>query len=83
MGESVSLLAMLFYIFLSINNLTYIAMVSLQTFMAIIYRMSTIFELEEYKFIRDDDVKKEDVKVVFNQASLTWGYKVIQESAKK
>lgn len=83
MGESVSLLAMVFYIFLSINQMTYMAMVSLQTFMAIIYRISTIFEMEEYQFIRNDSVKKEDVTVSFEEASLTWGFKVKQDSAGK
>lgn len=61
--------------------MTYMAMVSAQTFMAIIYRVSTIFEMEEYKFTRDDNVKKEDVKVAFSAASLTWGFKVKQDSA--
>jgi hypothetical protein len=83
MGESVSLLAMVFYIFLSINQMTYMALVSLQTFMAVIYRISTIFELGEYQFIREESVKKEDVKVEFEQASLTWGFKVKTESADK
>ena len=63
--------------------MTYMAMVSLQTFMAIIYRISTIFEMEEYQFIRNDNVKKEDVTVSFEDASLTWGFKVKQDSAGK
>ena len=65
MGESMSLLAMVFYIFLSVNSMTYMAMTSLQTFLAVIYRISTVFEMAEYEFIRDEKVAKENVEVTF------------------
>lgn len=52
--------------------------------MAVIYRISTIFEMEEYQFIREENVpNKSDVTVNFEQASLTWGFKVKSETSKK
>lgn len=76
MGESMSLLAMVFYIFLAVNSMTYMAMTSAQTFFAVIYRISTVFELGEYDFIRNENVSKDQVEVTFENASLTWGFKI-------
>lgn len=76
MGGSMALLAMVFYIFLSVNSLTYMAMTTMQTFFAVIYRVSTIFEMSEYDFIRDTEVAKEDVEVSFDHADITWGFKI-------
>ena len=45
---SVSLMAMVFLLFLTVNQLTYFGMTSTQTFLAIIFRISSVFEMEEY-----------------------------------
>ena len=75
-GESMATLAMLFYIFLSVNSLTYMGMTTLQTFLAVIYRISTVLEMSEYDFSRDFDVRKEDVEVSFDNADVSWGFKM-------
>jgi len=47
-ASTISLMAMLFYIFLSVNSLVYYALSTLQQFLAIIERLSQVFELEEF-----------------------------------
>jgi hypothetical protein len=76
MGESMSLLAMIFFIFLSVNTMVYMAMTAFQTFLAVIYRVSTIFEMSEYESIRNDNVPKEKAEVTFENVSVTWGFKI-------
>jgi hypothetical protein len=48
-SNSVSLLAMIYYIFVSVNAMTYYAMTTLQTFFAVVKRLSSVFEMEEYE----------------------------------
>ena len=51
-------------------------MTTLQTFLAIIFRISSIFEMDEFQFTRELEVKEEDVCVEFNNADISWGFKV-------
>ena len=60
-GISISLLAMVFYIFLSVNSFTYYGMTTLQQFLAIISRYSSVFEMGEFEFKRETDVPRERV----------------------
>jgi len=53
--------AMIYFIFLSINALTYMSMMTIQQFFSIIFRMSEVFELEEYQFNREVDVDRNEV----------------------
>ena len=39
-GNSISVMAMVYYIFISINNLTYRGLYTLQSFLAIVFRIS-------------------------------------------
>jgi hypothetical protein len=48
-GVSMALMAMVYYIFISVNMKTYVAMNALGTFLATIDRMSSVYSLEEYK----------------------------------
>jgi hypothetical protein len=52
-SNSFSTLAMIFYIFLTVNNLAYFAMTNIQTFFAVLDRMSIVFRMEEYKKERE------------------------------
>ena len=47
-GVTMSMMAMVYFIFVSVNSMTYYAMTTLQTFLGVIYRLSTVFELEEF-----------------------------------
>ena len=42
-----AMMAMVFYIFMSVNMMTYVAMTAVGTFLATIERMSTVYSLEE------------------------------------
>jgi hypothetical protein len=60
-SNSVSLLAMIYYIFVSVNALTYYAMTTLQTFFAVVKRLSSVFEMEEYESKREEILDKSKV----------------------
>ena len=79
---SMSLMAMIYFIFLAVNSLTYFGMTTLQTFSAIVFRIGSIFEMDEYDFSkRQTEVKPEEVCVKFEKADISWGYKVKTENA--
>ena len=48
MAKSFSTLAMIYYLFITINQLTYIAVFQLSNFMAILNRIASVLCLEEY-----------------------------------
>lgn len=45
----VSMLAMLYLVFFSINVLCYFGLTSVQTFLAILERLATVFAMEEFE----------------------------------
>ena len=47
---SMSLMAMIYFVFLAVNSLTYFGMTTFQTFSAILFRIGSIFEMEEFDF---------------------------------
>lgn len=49
---SMSLLAMVFYIFLSVNMIFYYAMTTMTSFLAILRRVAQVFDLEEHSTSR-------------------------------
>ena len=61
MAGSVSVLAMIFYLFITVNQLTYVAVFQISNFFAILNRIASVLRLEEYKKkkhgIRTGDVK--------------------------
>lgn len=74
---SFSLLALVFFVFLIVNNLTFLAINNFFQFLAILERMSTVFGLEEFKSDRLLTVdQNNEVKISINDADYTWGYKV-------
>jgi hypothetical protein len=55
------MLSVIYLIFFSINILTYFGMTSVKNFMAILERLSLIFEMEEYKRNRQTGCDPKDV----------------------
>jgi hypothetical protein len=80
---SISLMAMVYFIFLHINYMTYYAMTTIQTFLAIIERLASVFELDEYEFSRETDCKPEEAKLEIKGADFTWGFKIKTQDALK
>jgi len=58
-----AMMAMVYYIFMSVNMMTYVSMTAVATFLSTIERMSTVYSLDEYKDLRKEDVEHKDVKV--------------------
>ena len=79
-GVSMAMMAMVFYIFMSVNMMTYIAMTAVGNFLATIERMSTVYSLEECKDERAVDVEQKDVKVSIEACDFSWGFKVKQDN---
>ena len=46
---SVSMLSMIYFVFLSVNVLTYVGLTNTQNFLAILFRLSQVMEMEAYK----------------------------------
>lgn len=55
LSGSVSTLAMVFYLFVTINQLTYIAVFQLFNFLAILERIGSVLRLEDFK--KEGDIK--------------------------
>ena len=54
LGDSFTLLAMIYYLFFNVNSLTYYSMSTLNQASAVIYRLSEIFRMDEHKQTRVD-----------------------------
>ncbi len=52
LGDSFALVAMIYYLFFSVNGLTYYSMQTMQQACAVIYRLSEVFRMEEHKRTR-------------------------------
>ena len=72
----------IFYIFISVNAMTYMGMTVYQQFMSCVQRISEVIEMEEFVFSRNADVKnKDEVCLTLKDADIGWGFRVKQESA--
>ena len=71
-----AMMAMVYYIFISVNMMTYVAMNAVATFLATIERMSTVYSLDEYEDQRSVDVEHKDVKVQMENCDFSWGFKI-------
>lgn len=80
---SMSLLAMVFFVFLSVNMFFYYAMTTLQAFLAIIRRVSSVFDLEEHASKRSETTGGGDDQpfIKFDNCDFSWGFRVAEEKA--
>ena len=75
-GISMSMMAMLFYIFISVNAMTFWAMQIFSEFLSCVRRISQIFKMEEFVFARNIHVEdKNDVHLIFENADIGWGFR--------
>ncbi len=54
-------------------------MTSVKNFMAILDRLSLIFEMEEYKRNRQTECDPKDVSIQVNNCSFSWGFRVKED----
>lgn len=84
MSVSMSLMAMIFYIFISVNAMTYMGLTVMQQFLSATERMSSVFCMEEFEFKREakcDD--KTEVAVKMTDVDIGWGFRLKQESVEE
>lgn len=77
---SMSLLAMVFFIFLSVNMMFYYSMTTLLAFLAIVNRISSIFEMEEYASERSLE-GGDKAMIKFENCDFSWGFRVSEQRA--
>lgn len=77
---SMALLAMVFFIFLSVNMMFYYSMTTLLSFLAIVNRISSIFEMEEYA--SDRSLEGGDKSLIkLEDCDFSWGFRVSEQRA--
>ena len=76
LGDSFALLAMIYYLFFSVNSLTYYSMTTINQSLAVMYRLSEVFRMEEHKQTRDLKVVPGQPCVNMQDASYAWGFRI-------
>lgn len=78
----ISFMGIVSFLFAYLNAFFYFGLIQTMTFFGVIHRMSSVFEMEEYAFVRNfKSVTRDEVKVSFENADFTWGFKVKQATA--
>jgi len=81
MEEAFTLLAMIFYLFIQINNFMYWGFSAGYTMLAVLERLSQVLMMEEIVKEREDvDIKHEDVCIDIKDGAYTWGFLAEQEN---
>lgn len=75
-GVTISLMAMVFFLFLSVNSMTYYALSTYQQFTGIVERLGHVFGMEEYKSQRIISVPSDKAVVQIKDGHFSWGFKV-------
>ena len=60
LGDSFALLAMIFFLFMAINSMTFYSMSTCLRALTVIERVSEVLEMEEHKFDRELTVKDDE-----------------------
>jgi hypothetical protein len=72
-GFSLSLLAMVNFLFYSVNTMSFFGLMAVQNLMGVIMRISSVFILDEYDFDRrNTKVKREEVCFKLTDATISW-----------
>jgi ABC-type transport system involved in cytochrome bd biosynthesis fused ATPase/permease subunit len=79
---SISILAMVYFVFFSVNIITYFALTNVQSFLAILFRLSEIIGMEEQQTQRITNGP--EVLISIQNASFSWGFRVkdVQKDSK-
>ena len=80
--DSLSILSILWLLFFASNLLAYFAAISVSTFLSIVRRLGSIFEMDEFTSERQSKVNPEDTMIKIKDASFSWGFKVRHDQAK-
>ena len=77
----VPMLAMIYLVFFSTNMITYFGLSSLQTFLAILDRLASVFAMEENQVTRDTKCSPEDVSITVKDGTFSWGFRIKETQA--
>lgn len=76
-GDGFTLLAMLYYLFFSVNSMTYYSMNTINQALAVIYRLSEVFRMEEHKKSQSlGRAEGDEPAVKLVNAEYVWGYRI-------
>ena len=73
-GDSFTLLAMIYYLFFSVNALTYQSITTLNYAYVVIYRLSEVFRMEEHQKSRVEYSIDGQPAIDINSAEYAWGF---------
>ena len=79
LGQSFALLALIYFLFFSVNSMTYYAMSTNSTAMGVTARLADIFKMEEHKSKRKEAKRVSDIKIKIENAEFTWGFRVKED----
>ena len=74
LGDSFTLLAMIYYLFFSVNSLTFYSMSTLNQASAVIYRLSEVFRMEEHERTRSEHFVDGEPAIDIKGAEYAWGF---------
>ena len=81
MGDGFVLLALLYYLFFSVNSLTYYALTTINQALAVTYRLSEVFRMEEQKLTRQP-AEQDKPAIQLEKMEYAWGFRVADDQAK-
>lgn len=81
MEAVVPVLATVFLLFNSTNFFMYFGVVTIVQFLAILDRLASIFEMEEYRSNRDVTAEEDQIGIEAVDADFSWGFKVQDNQA--
>jgi len=67
---------MIYFVFFSVNVLCYFGLTNLQNFLAIVKRLSSVFEMQEFERRRDTRLPSSEAMVEMENVTLSWGFRV-------
>ena len=82
LGDSFTLVALIYYLFFSVNSMTYYTMNTINMSLAVIYRLSEVFRMEEHSNTRRDHVVQGEPAIDIIKGEYAWGFRVAENQEK-
>ena len=81
LSVSFALIAMIYFLFMNVNNMAFAGIQTWTQFFAVLERLSEVFAMEEHKRERIVDIDKREACIKLENASYTWGFRVKENQA--
>ncbi len=76
MGDSFTVLAMIYYLFFNVNSMTYYSLTTMNQAAAVVYRLSEVFRMEEFKKTRNEQIMVSEAAIDIQDGEYAWGFRV-------